>query len=496
LLAGVLLVLAVAIVSYKSLPAVQKHWSQLREYFLLAAVLLVAAAVLLLLRTWRTETRPVVDSALVGLVFIDLFLFGSRFSPAGPIAQLTPTTPVIEYLKGSASARLQRVMPLQLDSVVFGPNILSIFGISEPGGYSSLVPARLRQLTVAADPEISVGWMGGNTNMIVFSHPPRRLLDLLNVGQVVSESPIDDPGVRAEQVVDDCTGDSGEITKTRPLQGAYTVRDTAINRLDLRFRVRQPAAGALVVRLWRGANRDTLILESRQNIENIEDLQPLTLYFTPEKEAPGLTYTWEVVADTPSGQTGVALCADAKGVPAISVYGADGFQSYAGEVYVFERFSPLPRAFVTYAAEQIPDASAATTRLLDESFDVRNVVVTADALDLPSAPAVLASRAEVTDYENEQVVIKASAKQRGILVLNDQYYPGWRATVDGRPEPILRVNQIMRGVILSPGEHEVVFRFAPASLTIGAGLTAAGLVLLVCLFLIDRYPKVVQWLRS
>jgi hypothetical protein len=495
LLAGAILVLAVGIVSYRTLPAVQEHWSQLRPFFLQAAMLLAVATALILLRAWRPETRPVVDSALVGLVFIDLFLFGSRFSPAGPIAELTPITPVIEYLKGSANPRLQRVMTLQLDKVVFGPNVLSLFGIPEPGGYSSLLPARLRQLTTAADPEISIGWMSGNRNMVVFSHPPRRLLDLLSVGQVVSEFPMDDPGVRAEFVADGCSGDRGEISTARPLSGSFTVRDTAINRLDLRFRLHQPADGALIVRLWRGADRTTLILESRQDLESIGDVRPLSLYFAPEREAPGQIYTWEVVADTPSGHTGVALCTDEKGTPAISVYGADGFQSYKGEVYVFERFSPVPRAYVAYAAEHIPDDAAATTRLLDEAFDLRNIVVTAEALDLPTTPKVSASRAEVTEYENERVVVKAAAVERGILVLNDQFHPGWRAYVDGRPAPVLRVNQIMRGVVLPPGEHEVKFEFAPRSLAIGGGLAAAGLLLLVFLCLIDRHPKVARWLR-
>jgi uncharacterized membrane protein YfhO len=39
--------------------------------------------------------------------------------------------------------------------------------------------------------------------------------------------------------------------------------------------------------------------------------------------------------------------------------------------------------------------------------------------------------------------------------------------VDGKPAEIVRVNQILRGVLLPAGDHQVVFRFQPASLRLG-----------------------------
>jgi uncharacterized membrane protein YfhO len=51
--------------------------------------------------------------------------------------------------------------------------------------------------------------------------------------------------------------------------------------------------------------------------------------------------------------------------------------------------------------------------------------------------------------------------------------------VDGAPAEILRVNHVLRGVLLPPGEHEVVFRYAPRSVQIGAVISALGLSLAV-----------------
>ena len=51
--------------------------------------------------------------------------------------------------------------------------------------------------------------------------------------------------------------------------------------------------------------------------------------------------------------------------------------------------------------------------------------------------------------------------------MTDQYYPGWEATVDGRPTPIYRANHLFRAVSVPQGQHRVVFRFVPRSFYLG-----------------------------
>ena len=214
-----------------------------------------------------------------------------------------------------------------------------------------------------------------------------------------------------------------------------------------------------------------------------------------EKEAPGKTYAWEIGADAVP-HTSVALCMDADGQPTVSVYGADWFQAYQGEVYVFERLAPMPRAYVVYAAEHIPDDTQAVGRLLDESFDLRNVAVVADSLDLPSATDMPAGRADIVDYRETSITIHASARQPGLLVLGDQFHPGWKVSLDGQPSLVVRANHVMRGVVVPPGDHQVVFEFAPESLRLGGYLCLAGAVMVVALTVLDSCSCVKRWLRS
>jgi hypothetical protein len=84
------------------------------------------------------------------------------------------------------------------------------------------------------------------------------------------------------------------------------------------------------------------------------------------------------------------------------------------------------------------------------------------------------------------VELVAHLRTPGLVVLADTHYPGWRLTVDGRAAEILRTDGAMRGALVGAGEHRLVYRYDPASLKIGAGLTVAGIVALVLLLGIPR----------
>jgi uncharacterized membrane protein YfhO len=74
-----------------------------------------------------------------------------------------------------------------------------------------------------------------------------------------------------------------------------------------------------------------------------------------------------------------------------------------------------------------------------------------------------AGRARIVSYEPERAVVRARAARRSLVVLTDSWFPGWQATVDGERAPIRRVDHVLRGVVVGPGEHTVEFRYAPAS---------------------------------
>ena len=64
-----------------------------------------------------------------------------------------------------------------------------------------------------------------------------------------------------------------------------------------------------------------------------------------------------------------------------------------------------------------------------------------------------------------------------LLVFTDSWAPGWSATIDGVPTPVLRVNNAIRGVMVPAGEHALQWRYRPRFLAPLLALLAAGLAI-------------------
>jgi len=65
-----------------------------------------------------------------------------------------------------------------------------------------------------------------------------------------------------------------------------------------------------------------------------------------------------------------------------------------------------------------------------------------------------------------------------LLVLSEADYPGWRATIDGQPAAIRRVDHALRGLAVPAGDHDVELRYRPRSFQVGMTLTLLALIVL------------------
>ena len=91
------------------------------------------------------------------------------------------------------------------------------------------------------------------------------------------------------------------------------------------------------------------------------------------------------------------------------------------------------------------------------------------------------SEAHITRYEPNRVEVEVDAPGDAILLLNDLYYPGWVARVDGEIAPIARANTIMRAVAVPAGNHVVEFRYESAVIRDGGrvSLLSFGLLMVI-----------------
>jgi uncharacterized membrane protein (GlpM family) len=154
---------------------------------------------------------------------------------------------------------------------------------------------------------------------------------------------------------------------------------------------------------------------------------------------------------------------------------ADFFDRLVDLPQVYRSRTAMTRAFVVHQVRAATDAQAAAA-LRDEKQPFREIAFVAAPAGLPEVDACTGSTATVATRRPRQLEIDVESCGRGILVVSDAWYPGWRASVDGAEAPVLRTDLLMRGVPVAAGKHRVVLSFRPASFTAGALISLLALL--------------------
>ncbi|MDY6876032.1 MAG: YfhO family protein [Chloroflexota bacterium] len=176
-----------------------------------------------------------------------------------------------------------------------------------------------------------------------------------------------------------------------------------------------------------------------------------------------------------------------------------------GEPRFYRLPDALGRAWVVPVARQVsPDEMLMA--LVDPAFDPAAEVLLeraegreqgAEGRRQEAAPGIQRPASSV-EYQvalqdaANQVTIHAILDTPGYLVLADTWYPGWQATVDGEPAPVLRANYAFRAVWLGAGEHVVEFVYRPRAVMIGIRLSVGSLICLFVGWLVGRVSGLVQ----
>jgi uncharacterized membrane protein YfhO len=96
----------------------------------------------------------------------------------------------------------------------------------------------------------------------------------------------------------------------------------------------------------------------------------------------------------------------------------------------------------------------------------------------------------VSEYGLQQVRLLVESERPAYLVTSETHYPGWRAYVDGRPQPIYYTNVAFRGFPVPAGRHQVVMRFEAPLFWWAAAASALGwIVWAVLLAFRGRRPR-------
>lgn len=108
-------------------------------------------------------------------------------------------------------------------------------------------------------------------------------------------------------------------------------------------------------------------------------------------------------------------------------------------------------------------------RLVVERDDVEGV-------DLGSASGALTdddpSGVRLARHGTDRLAIDVSCPRPGWLVVPETWDPGWTATVNGEPAPLVRSHVAWRAVAVPAGRSEVLMTYRPVGLVMGTVLSA------------------------
>jgi hypothetical protein len=167
-------------------------------------------------------------------------------------------------------------------------------------------------------------------------------------------------------------------------------------------------------------------------------------------------------------------------------------------VYLYRMPGDNPFAWVTPAIVKAPDESVLAT-IREPAFDVRTVALfdTAAAVqgeELTRIPNPLDIQVETVRYAPGEIELRLSrpAPAGAALVVSENYYPGWQATVDGQPVTTARADYTLIGVPLPEGARDVRLTFRSAPYETGKAITFAALGVAAALLVWGLYAERVK----
>jgi len=148
------------------------------------------------------------------------------------------------------------------------------------------------------------------------------------------------------------------------------------------------------------------------------------------------------------------------------------------EVEIWHNPRAWDRAKLVGRVAVFDDVDALFDAMRHDSFDPGDAVATDSppSEDLPNSSSTDLGTAKVTRRTSTSVRIEVDARERCVLFLADQYFPGWKVQIDGAEGEIFPAYHAFRGVIVPEGKHTVEFRYEPWTFDAGRAISIASCV--------------------
>jgi len=107
------------------------------------------------------------------------------------------------------------------------------------------------------------------------------------------------------------------------------------------------------------------------------------------------------------------------------------------------------------------------------------------------------AKIQLIDNQNDVLFYSAKTNAKQLAVFSEIYYhDGWKAYIDEQEAPILKVNYVLRGLVIPEGDHKVRFEFKPASVTRAKQIAGVASILLWIAFIAFIAMTIQQFIKK
>jgi uncharacterized membrane protein YfhO len=90
---------------------------------------------------------------------------------------------------------------------------------------------------------------------------------------------------------------------------------------------------------------------------------------------------------------------------------------------------------------------------------------------------------KLTAYRPNSLELEADVGENGYIIVNDSYFPGWQAKIDGKSTRIFQANHAFRAVRVNAGKHKITMSYKPQAFYLGIRISAVSFFLLTTILL-------------
>ena len=90
-----------------------------------------------------------------------------------------------------------------------------------------------------------------------------------------------------------------------------------------------------------------------------------------------------------------------------------------------------------------------------------------------------------TSYGIDRMSLSVESHGRALLVLSENFFPGWHASINGEQTRIYEVDGALRGIVVPDGRSTIAVWYAPWSLRVGWILSALTMAAILCFVFFD-----------